>query len=522
MDPSAGLFDRYVSNGASYFPYAENHHSLARDSSLGQTCSRRDWETFSTRYDGVAPWAASVVTPGYIYPQSHEEERVTSDQDTCSEGSTWSPGSSIMQLEAEMDSIQSPRPQHRPHCALDDGQAQDFSGIPYSSCASEATYSAPSQSGLGIKLQDVQQYPDAYQEDSFHTASRPKEKVHYAIAEYLSMPGTPVNEYCPDQPTAPFRAAMAARITVIDRLTKEETASDTGDESDLDYKPMCHKKTKAARPGRQCRQKRTQTMRANKSKPEPKAGKISDGIIKRPAKALSLKKMAPAISGKVLSTTCDYCQETLPTNGALSKHISTVHTRPFTCTFRLYGCPSTFGSKNEWKRHVSSQHLRLGIWRCDYSSCLPQQPSANEAEDIEPIYNDFNRKDLFTQHLRRMHFPSTSSRTESQQVSATSLDTVSARCWIGIRKPPSHSVCGYCADDGSQETTFSGEGSWETRMEHVGRHLESGRGQKDGWREDVGLRQWMVKEGLVEEVLSGTFRLAGLQVTEGKSGKKLK
>lgn len=32
--------------------------------------------------------------------------------------------------------------------------------------------------------------------------------------------------------------------------------------------------------------------------------------------------------------------------------------RTFTCTFGRYGCTSTFRTKNEWKRHVASVHLR--------------------------------------------------------------------------------------------------------------------------------------------------------------------
>ncbi|TKA71641.1 hypothetical protein B0A55_07574 [Friedmanniomyces simplex] len=69
----------------------------------------------------------------------------------------------------------------------------------------------------------------------------------------------------------------------------------------------------------------------------------------------------------------------------------TASPRTFPCPFAQYGCTSTFGSKNEWKRHVYTQHLRLGIWRCDQCSNGDRRP------------HDFNRKDLFVQHVRRMH-----------------------------------------------------------------------------------------------------------------------
>ncbi|KAK1918458.1 hypothetical protein P3342_001376 [Pyrenophora teres f. teres] len=43
--------------------------------------------------------------------------------------------------------------------------------------------------------------------------------------------------------------------------------------------------------------------------------------------------------------------------------------RPFPCPLAAYGCTSNFPSKNEWKRHVSTQHIKLTYWRCDL--CAP-------------------------------------------------------------------------------------------------------------------------------------------------------
>ncbi|TKA66416.1 hypothetical protein B0A49_07236 [Cryomyces minteri] len=175
------------------------------------------------------------------------------------------------------------------------------------------------------------------------------------------------------------------------------------------------------------------------------------------------------------------------------------------------------------KRHVSSQHMRLGFWRCD------QCPES----DSRP--NDFNRKDLFIQHLRRMHsasmataFASTDSITPSRpsrRPAAPSLSTkrsasssspppsdatpdallaaASARCYHRLRAPPPQSSCLFCG------STFSGAGSWDLRMEHVGRHLEADR--KAGtagvagaeWRVDDVLAAWLEAEGLVVREGSG-------------------
>ena len=96
-------------------------------------------------------------------------------------------------------------------------------------------------------------------------------------------------------------------------------------------------------------------------------------------------------------TRCNHCSHPpFKDSSSLRKHIAAAHTRPFPCAFAFAGCNSTFGSKNEWKRHIASQHLCLQYYRC--SQC-PQ--SVNEGKG-----NEFNRKDLFTQHLRR-HVQST-------------------------------------------------------------------------------------------------------------------
>ncbi|KAK5130690.1 hypothetical protein LTR16_001361 [Cryomyces antarcticus] len=165
------------------------------------------------------------------------------------------------------------------------------------------------------------------------------------------------------------------------------------------------------------------------------------------------------------------------------------------------------------KRHVSSQHMRLGFWRCD------QCPES----DSRP--NDFNRKDLFIQHLRRMHCaslatvdsiararrrrspaapslstkrsPSSSSAPPSDAMPDALLAAASARCYRRLRAPPPQSSCLFC------DSTFSGAGSWDLRMEHVGRHLEADR--KAGtagvagaqWRVDDVLAAWLEAEGLV-------------------------
>lgn len=200
----------------------------------------------------------------------------------------------------------------------------------------------------------------------------------------------------------------------------------------------------------------------------------------------------------------------------------TTNTRTFVCSFAPYGCPSTFVSKNEWKRHVTSQHLQLGFYRCDVGKCnIHHSPPpntntntfltsassrANSPTPIQP--NDFNRKDLFTQHHRRMHAPWTSTRqmpsATEKAAFETSLDEVRRRCWFGLRQAPQRSSCGFCQE------VFSGEGSWDARMEHVGRHFEREERVALGEeREDGALREWGLREGILV-IVGGRCRLGSL------------
>ncbi|KAL4806320.1 hypothetical protein BDV18DRAFT_160389 [Aspergillus unguis] len=215
--------------------------------------------------------------------------------------------------------------------------------------------------------------------------------------------------------------------------------------------------------------------------------------------------------------------------------------RRFQCCFARYGCPSTFPSKNEWKRHVSSQHIQPGFYRCDVGRCRlnnfkHRSTSPSRSQNLSPssatslqsastpvLVNDFNRKDLFIQHQRRMHAPwnnpvSSSSSTNSptpptaknksqpatqaeKDAFETSLETVWKRCWRQLRAPPTLSRCGFCSME------FRGASAWKERMEHVARHFE----KKDPGpqNEDVPLREWAVKNGVVAWV-RGEWRLVSL------------
>ena len=165
--------------------------------------------------------------------------------------------------------------------------------------------------------------------------------------------------------------------------------------------------------------------------------------------------------------------------------------RVFPCPLAKYGCTSSFAAKNEWKRHISSQHVRLDMWRCNL--CEESTDPSN------PNHNDFNRKDLFTQHLRRMHFP----------ISDEKVAECVAFCRVSIRTTPPQSSCIICADE------FHGVNSWEERVEHIAnKHFEKDKksGSKSAcavanWRDDPVLERWLLNEGLIDQDAEGGWRM---------------
>ncbi|KAI1438356.1 hypothetical protein GGR50DRAFT_704530 [Xylaria sp. CBS 124048] len=197
-------------------------------------------------------------------------------------------------------------------------------------------------------------------------------------------------------------------------------------------------------------------------------------------------------------TRCDHCSHApFKDASSLRKHIAAAHTRPFPCAFSFAGCPSTFGSKNEWKRHIASQHLCLQFYRC--SSCSQSA--------IEGKGNEFNRKDLFTQHLRRMHAPfaikKASGKGDSKLQSEweAQVKNMQQSCLVTRRRPPQSSACPKpdCA------SVFEGPTSWDEWTEHVGRHMEKGEADRLGV--DRLLAKWALEQGIIERNENGEYRL---------------
>ena len=244
--------------------------------------------------------------------------------------------------------------------------------------------------------------------------------------------------------------------------------------------------------------------------PPTKAPKPT-GIMKKQ----SIKHHVPAHSNarNTKLQPCEQCEMAFPSDSTLKKHVLATHSRPFVCTFHDYGCGSTVGSKNEWKRHINVQHMHLETWRCDIGACAvpagapedSQQDGQNcrrisshripslagQLDTDAATTHDFDRKDLFTQHMKRMHAPpATASRTEKQAFEA-GIEEAQKRCYRKLRDPPINTICPFCPDRPKFET-------WDDRTEHVGKHLEKNDIDRNTEIEDPVLREWLRAEDYLE------------------------
>ncbi len=155
-------------------------------------------------------------------------------------------------------------------------------------------------------------------------------------------------------------------------------------------------------------------------------------------------------------------------------------------------------------RHVFTQHMRTGFWRCDLCSHTNGKPK------------DFNRKDLFIEHIRRMHSPDRNAekadegagRRVQKEIEDQRFADIAERCYHKTRDLPTESRCCFCPDN------FSGANSWEERMEHIGGgHMESmKKAQKqlidhEDWEEDHALHSYLVREKIIAGAGKGRWLL---------------
>ncbi|OTA02091.1 hypothetical protein A9Z42_0024250 [Trichoderma parareesei] len=129
-----------------------------------------------------------------------------------------------------------------------------------------------------------------------------------------------------------------------------------------------------------------------------------------------------------------------------------------------------FGSKNDWKRHESSQHFQLESWNCDMPGCDKVLP----------------HRELFRSHLLNHH-----KLTDGKEV-----ENKLEKCRLGRHCDPRF-WCGFC--DKFVEVKGEVVNSWTKRCDHIDNHLFG----KEGM-EKKAMSEWRyLEDKLAEEEREG-------------------
>ncbi|KAI0144007.1 hypothetical protein F4776DRAFT_451239 [Hypoxylon sp. NC0597] len=312
-----------------------------------------------------------------------------------------------------------------------------------------------------------------------------------------------------------------------DEITSGEEAEPLNlkceDREDDEYKPNQRYKRAKPNAGRNTRNRKR--CSSSESAPEAKRPKIelnSSNTMSRPT-------AKPVIQGTKGNFCCTECSKKVyfKDENGLQNHIKKQHTRPFVCVFGFAGCHSTFASKNEWKRHCSSQHLVLNYWICQQDQCSKVSSKAAPARNRStlpcaqsaslstlPHGTIFNRKDLYTQHLRRMHIPASLKKQVKQRKPSPEWEARERACQDQAKRTrcdlPSHMRCPAFGCPAH----FEGPNAWDDRMEHVAKHLEkavtgSERPIEFGGPHDKTLIDWATRAdiAIIEKGEKGNWRL---------------
>ncbi|KAK4451041.1 hypothetical protein QBC34DRAFT_402051 [Podospora aff. communis PSN243] len=352
-----------------------------------------------------------------------------------------------------------------------------------------------------------------------------------------SRPMTPIKEEIVDYPESTVQAADSGSDEDV-QLSGQKRKISADDEDD--WKP--NRKRGSFRP----RRRQAKVPSARIAMPDKKFDNPSRLV--QPEHNRTLTR--PGVWLSCPEPGCPNSKQRFADQAELDAHTKKKHTRPYVCVFNFAGCESTFASKNEWKRHVNSQHLLLNYWICQEDGCgsketnpdpppaasartksisatTPPFSSRTSSSTSPPPRNNrdpprspngaiFNRKDLYMQHMRRLHMslfprrgleargnraiPGDGAEIQKREDRLRSFadNARQTRCAL-----PEHITCP-AADCGCE---FNGPEAWDLRMEHVARHLDrAARGEEVrvvfGGENDVAFVAWAASEdvGIIERV----------------------
>ncbi|KAG7103493.1 Transcriptional regulator CRZ2 like protein [Verticillium longisporum] len=117
---------------------------------------------------------------------------------------------------------------------------------------------------------------------------------------------------------------------------------------------------------------------------------------------------------------CPGCPKSFQRRCDLKKHIKR-HDKPYGCTF--LNCYKSFGSKNDWKRHETSQHTQLEVWKCN------ERASNGVGTTCGKV---FPRREDFKLHLQDTHNFRDVSALEAELHSCRIGRDCDLRYWCGF------------------------------------------------------------------------------------------
>ncbi|KPM36457.1 hypothetical protein AK830_g10103 [Neonectria ditissima] len=179
---------------------------------------------------------------------------------------------------------------------------------------------------------------------------------------------------------------------------------------------------------------------------------------------------------------CTECLKKFVRQCELKKHLKR-HEKPYGCTHA--GCSKAFGSKNDWKRHESSQHWQLEVWKC----------ADNKKDSQQPCDKVCHRRESFKHHLSKDHAMDDAKQIEEKL----------EKCRIG-RHCDTRFWCGFCVK--IIEITDKGVNAWTKRCDHIDDHFSGREGNKkrhiNEWKqmEDVEQRREASVQSSKEESAS--------------------
>ncbi|EHK45134.1 hypothetical protein TRIATDRAFT_318671 [Trichoderma atroviride IMI 206040] len=182
---------------------------------------------------------------------------------------------------------------------------------------------------------------------------------------------------------------------------------------------------------------------------------------------------------------CTKCHKPFSRACELRKHMKR-HEKPYGCTYKT--CHKMFGSKNDWKRHESSQHFQMESWNCDEPRCDKVLP----------------RRELFKTHLQQDH----------QETDSQTIENKLESCRLGRHCDPRF-WCGFC--DQFIEIKEKVVNSWTKRCDHIDNHLFG----KDGLAKKT-MADWCYLEDKLAEGDSESSKKPKAAATLSRSVKKRK